>query len=91
MNALALRDRRGREWKLGLVATSFVQIFWLDKPRVDAQTRHALARAFNDATTYGESIQQVSRHRGIRVKPPRFTHRQGIRVKSTLKATGRQT
>src|SRR5438270_6173073 len=70
MNALALRDRRGREWKLGLVATSFVQIFWLDKPRVDAQTRHALARAFNDATTYGESIQQVSRHKGIRAKPP---------------------
>ncbi|MFL5500774.1 MAG: hypothetical protein ACJ79Q_06015 [Gemmatimonadaceae bacterium] len=60
MNALALRDRGGREWKLGLVASSFVQVFWLDKPKVDAQTRHALARAFNDATAYGESIQQVS-------------------------------
>ncbi len=59
-NALALRDRRGREWKLGMVASSYVQIFWLDKPRVDARTRHALARAFNDATTYGERIQQVS-------------------------------
>ena len=59
-NALSLRDRRGREWRLGLVASSFVQIFWLDKPRVDAQTRHALARAFNDATAYGERIQQVS-------------------------------
>jgi len=60
-NALAMRDRRGREWNLGLVASSFVQIFWLDKPKVDARTRHALARAFNDATTYGERIQQVSR------------------------------
>src|SRR6267143_777327 len=60
-NSLSLRDRRGREWRLGLVASSFVQIFWLDKPRVDAQTRHALARAFNDATAYGERIQQVSR------------------------------
>ena len=59
-NALSLRDRRGREWRLGLVASSFVQIFWLDKPRVDAQTRHALSRAFNDATAYGERIQQVS-------------------------------
>ncbi|HKC80514.1 MAG TPA: hypothetical protein VKB91_04925 [Gemmatimonadaceae bacterium] len=59
-NALAMRDRRGREWKLGLVASSFVQVFWLDKPRLDARTRHALARAFNDATTYGERIQQVS-------------------------------
>jgi hypothetical protein len=62
-NALAMRDRRGREWKLGLVSSTFVQIFWLDKPRVDAATRHALARAFNDATTYGARIQQVSRNK----------------------------
>ncbi len=76
-NALAMRDHRGREWKLGLVASSFVQIFWLDKPRLDPQTRHALARAFNDATAYGERIQQVSRKK----------------VKSVLrsKASGRQT
>src|SRR5688572_18548295 len=60
-NALAMRDRGGREWKLGVVASTYVQIFWLDKPKVDAETRHALARAFNDATTYGERIQQVSR------------------------------
>jgi len=59
-NTLALQDHRGREWRLGLIGSSYVQIFWLDKPRVDAQTRHALARAFNDATTYGETIQQVS-------------------------------
>jgi len=76
-NALSLRDRRGREWRLALVASSFVQIFWLDKPRVDAKTRHALARAFNDATAYGERIQQVSRG-----KP---------RLKPALRATGRQT
>ncbi|MEO8909753.1 MAG: hypothetical protein ABI408_05940 [Gemmatimonadaceae bacterium] len=59
-NTLALRDRRGREWRLGLVGSSYVQIFWLDKPKLDSQTRHALARAFNDATAYGERIQQVS-------------------------------
>lgn len=77
-NALAMRDHRGREWKLGLVASSYVQIFWLDKPKVDARTRHALSRAFNDATTYGERIQQVSR------KKPQ--------VKSPVrKAAGRQT
>jgi hypothetical protein len=62
-NTLALRDRRGREWRLGLIASSFVQIFWLDKPLLDPRTRHALARAFNDATTYGEYIQQVSNKR----------------------------
>lgn len=59
-NALAMRDRRGREWKLGMVSSSYVQIFWLDKPTVDARTRHALSRAFNDATTYGERLQQAS-------------------------------
>ncbi len=68
-NALAMRDRRGREWKLGLVASSYVQIFWLDKPKVDARTRHALSRAFNDATAYGERIQQVSRKKP-QVKSP---------------------
>jgi hypothetical protein len=60
-NALVLRDRGGREWKLGLVESSFVQVFWLDKPRIDSRTRRALAHAFNDATSYGERIQQVSR------------------------------
>lgn len=60
-NTLALRDRGGREWRLGLIASSYVQIFWLDKPKVDPRTRHALSRAFNDATAYGERIQQVSR------------------------------
>jgi hypothetical protein len=60
-NTLALRDHRGREWRLGLIGSTYVQIFWLDRPRVDPKTRHALSRAFNDATTYGERIQQVSR------------------------------
>jgi hypothetical protein len=62
-NTLALRDHRGREWRLGLIGSTYVQIFWLDRPRVDPKTRHALSRAFNDATTYGERIQQVSRKR----------------------------
>ena len=76
-NTLALRDHRGREWRLGLIGSTYVQIFWLDRPRVDSKTRHALSRAFNDATTYGERIQQVSR------KP---------HEKSTRRATsGRQT
>jgi len=88
MNALALRDRRGREWKLGLVASSFVQIFWLDKPRLDPQTRHALARAFNDATSYGESIQQVSLKASPKKHHPRSAHRKSTPVH---KMTGRQT
>jgi hypothetical protein len=69
-NALILRDRGGREWKLGLVESSFVQVFWLDKPRIDSRTRRALAHAFNDATSYGERIQQVSRKLPQRSRKP---------------------
>lgn len=69
-NALLLRDRRGREWKLGTIASSFVQIFWLDKPGVDAKTRSALAAAFDDATTYGGAIRQVTRKRQNRECAP---------------------
>ena len=62
-NALLLRDRRGREWKLGMVPSTFVQIFWLDNPGVDAKTRSALSNAFNEATSYGGAVKQVSRQR----------------------------
>ncbi|HWL39464.1 MAG TPA: hypothetical protein VNO75_04435 [Gemmatimonadaceae bacterium] len=61
--SLLLLDRRGREWKLGTISSSFVQIFWLDKPTVDAKTRSALAAAFDDATMYGGAIRQVMRKR----------------------------
>lgn len=90
-NTLALRDRRGREWKLGLVSSSFVQIFWLDKPRVDAQTRHALARAFNDATAYGERIQQVSRRKFLHQPPTLRSATHEHRRSSPPRTTGRQT
>jgi hypothetical protein len=76
-NALSLRDRRGREWKLGYVASSYVQIFWLDKPRLDPQTRHALARAFNDATSYGERMQQVARKK---THQPTASHLSGLQT-----------
>lgn len=75
VNTLALSDHRGRQWTLGLVATNYVQIFWLDRPKVDPQTRHALARAFNEATTYGEHIQQVSRRQSPVHHHPRLTRR----------------
>lgn len=76
-NALAMRDHRGREWKLGMVASSYVQIFWLDKPKVDSRTRLALIRAFNDATAYGERIQQVSRNKPHGLVPAKTAARPG--------------
>jgi hypothetical protein len=69
-NTLILRDRGGREWRLGMVESSFVQVFWLDKPRIDPRTRRALAHAFNDATVYGERIQQVSRKLKVTPRKP---------------------
>jgi len=80
-NALLLRDRRGREWKLGMVASSFVQIFWLDDPGVDAKTRSALSNAFNEATAYGGAVKQVSRKaRASRIPSVRNSQASGRRA-----------
>ncbi len=57
---MVLRDHRGREWRLGLIRSPYMQIFWLDKPKVDEQLRRSLMRAFNEATSYGEPIQLAS-------------------------------
>jgi hypothetical protein len=57
-----LRDHRGREWRLGMVKSQLMQVFWLDRPKIDDHMRHSLMRAFNDATTYGEPVQMASRH-----------------------------
>jgi hypothetical protein len=62
-NAVVLRDHRGREWRLGLLKSPLMQVFWLDKPKVDERTRRALMRAFNEATSYGEPVQLVSQRR----------------------------
>ena len=81
-NALLLRDRRGREWNLGTIASSFVQIFWLDKPVVDAKTRSALSNAFNEATEYGGAIKQVARKRQLpkRIPGPGHSRADGRRA-----------
>ena len=79
-NALLLRDRRGREWKLGMLPSSFVQIFWLDNPGVDAKTRSALSNAFNEASAYGGAVKQVSRQRRPPLRRPRSTPANGRRA-----------
>ena len=61
--AVVLRDQRGREWRLGILKSPYLQVFWLDKPRVEAPIRRALIRAFNEATTYGEPVRLVSQPR----------------------------
>lgn len=57
---MLVRDQRSREWRLGVLKSSFMQVFWLDNPKVDSRLRKALIRAFNEATAYGETVQLVS-------------------------------
>jgi len=61
--AVILQDRRGREWRLGLVKSAFLQVYWLDKPKLDGEMRRALMRAFNEATSYGEPVQLANGRR----------------------------
>lgn len=61
--SVVLRDHRGREWRLGLIKSPYMQVFWLDKPKVDPEMRRALMRAFNEANTYGEPVQLASGRR----------------------------
>ncbi len=61
--AMVLRDQRGREWRLGVLKSPYMQVFWLDKPKVESSVRRALIRAFNEATTYGEPVRLVLQQR----------------------------
>ena len=57
--SVLLDDRHGRQWRLGVLKSPYIQIFWLDSPKIDTRSRRALIRAFNEATSYGEPIQLV--------------------------------
>lgn len=63
VQSVILRDPRGREWRLGMLKSPYMQVFWLDNPKLDAHTRSSLMRAFNEATTYGEPVQLVINRR----------------------------
>ena len=51
--SLSLRDSTSREWKVGHVSGPATRIYWLDRPVLDGETRHALSRAFSEAAGYG--------------------------------------
>jgi len=51
--SLTLRDSTSREWPIGHVTGPATRIFWLDRPALDGDTRHALSRAFIEAAGYG--------------------------------------
>jgi len=56
--SLTLRDGASRSWPL-FSTPPHPRIYWLDVPPVDPATRRALARAFNDAAAYDESVKYV--------------------------------
>ena len=56
--SLTLRDGAKRSWPL-FSTPPHPRIYWLDNPPVDPATRRALARAFNDAAAYDESVKYV--------------------------------
>lgn len=57
---LSLRDSTSREWAVGPVSSPATHIFWLDAPRFGLRTRRALARAFDEAASYGVDTKVAS-------------------------------
>ena len=80
--SLAIRDSTSREWPLGRVSAPAKRIYWLDRPTVDGDTRHALSRAFDEAAVYGAETRVAARKKPAatfsfarNVKRPRTAHR----------------
>jgi hypothetical protein len=57
---IVVRDSAQNEWNAGRVPTPARRVYRLDSPAVDSSTRHALARAFDDATLYSGTARTVS-------------------------------
>lgn len=57
---LALRDSTSREFTLGRVPAAATRIIWLDHPSIDASTRRALDRAFDESILYDDAARAVA-------------------------------
>ena len=53
-------SNRGTEWPIRIVAAPVLHLFWLDQPPLDSAQRHALSRAFDEASLYDETTRTVS-------------------------------
>ncbi len=69
---LSLRDSTSREWPLGRVSVPVSRIYWLDHPGLDADTRRALSRAFEEASAYGEGSAIAYVDRAARARLARY-------------------
>jgi hypothetical protein len=51
---LGMLDSAGREWPVARISAPAYSLLWLDAPPLDAATRRALTRAFDEAALYSE-------------------------------------
>ncbi len=95
---VALVDSARRVWPVAQVHAPLRHVFWLDRPRIDSTTRHALQRAFDQAALYDEDVH-VARWRvppapapapllraaaNARPSPPRPAARRPVRRRTAL-------
>ena len=66
---LALLDEAEREWPVGRVQPPIGRVLWLDRPPVDAPTRRALQRAFDESALYDDNAR-LTRHPRHRLRGP---------------------
>ena len=67
---LAMLDSAGREWPVARISAPAYSLLWLDAPPLDAATRRALTRAFDEAALYSEQSRTAlgpSRERAARL------------------------
>lgn len=66
---LSLVDSTGHEWKIAELPALPRRIFWVDSGSTDSATRHALARAFDEAALYSDEVRATSAHLARRGAP----------------------
>ncbi|MDB4910814.1 MAG: hypothetical protein JWO39_1637 [Gemmatimonadetes bacterium] len=57
---LSLVDSTGHEWQIAVLPALPRRIFWVDSASADSATRHALARAFDEAALYSDEVRAAS-------------------------------
>jgi hypothetical protein len=55
--AVSVRGPREKEWPAARIPLPVRRVMWLDTPPLDAATRRALSRAFDDAGLYGDEVR----------------------------------
>jgi hypothetical protein len=57
---LSLEDSTGHRWRIAELPALPRRVFWVDSASADSATRHALARAFDEAALYSDEVRVAS-------------------------------